>query len=92
MAGVSLFNGWTPRKVKSEDVIKLMDGDINPFTNRPLSASYKAILEKRKNLPVYGYMKEFYKIFNEAQITVMVGETGEFLIILDEADLYTYFG
>ncbi|PVG02447.1 putative PRP43-involved in spliceosome disassembly [Serendipita vermifera] len=76
MAGISLFSGWTPRKVKTEDVIKLLDGDTNPFTNKTFSASYKTILEKRKTLPVYGYMKEFYKIFNDTQITVMVGETG----------------
>jgi hypothetical protein len=62
MAQVSLFNGWTPRDVNPDEVIKLMDGDVNPFTKRPFGASYKTILEKRKNLPVYGYMKEFYKI------------------------------
>jgi hypothetical protein len=62
MAQASLFSGWTPRNVKPDEVVKFMDGDINPFTNKPFGASYKTILEKRKALPVYGYMKEFYKI------------------------------
>jgi hypothetical protein len=62
MAQASLFSGWTPRNVKPDEVVKLMDGDVNPFTNKPFGASYKTILEKRKGLPVYGYMKEFYKI------------------------------
>jgi hypothetical protein len=62
MAQASLFSGWTPRNVKPDEVVKLMNGDVNPFTNKPFGASYKTILEKRKGLPVYGYMKEFYKV------------------------------
>jgi pre-mRNA-splicing factor ATP-dependent RNA helicase DHX15/PRP43 len=33
---------------------------VNPFTHKPLSATYKKILEVRKKLPVYAQMKEFY--------------------------------
>lgn len=70
------MHGWVPRQVTADKVTTAMDGDINPFTKKPLSATYKKILEARKKLPVYGYMEEFYRIFNETQITVMVGETG----------------
>jgi len=52
------------------------DAPTNPFTNRPFSASYTKILEGRRKLPVYERMQEFYDIFNQNQIMVMVGETG----------------
>jgi len=38
------------------------DGDINPFTLRPFTATYKKILEGRKKLPVYERMHEFYEL------------------------------
>ncbi|KAG8832651.1 DEAH-box ATP-dependent RNA helicase prp43 [Serendipita sp. 399] len=65
------LHGWIPRKVAPKQVAGVMDGNINPFTLKPLSSAYKKILESRKKLPVYGYMDEFYRI-----IMVMVGETG----------------
>lgn len=54
------FHGWTPRKVKAEQVRRAMDGDVNPFTQKPVSATYRKIMESRKRLPVYGYMQTFY--------------------------------
>ncbi|KAJ8472369.1 hypothetical protein ONZ51_g8564 [Trametes cubensis] len=68
--------GWLPRNVTSEQVLKAMEGDVNPFTKRPHSAQYKKILEARKKLPVFGQMDDFLKIFTKNQIIVMVGETG----------------
>jgi pre-mRNA-splicing factor ATP-dependent RNA helicase DHX15/PRP43 len=56
------LHGWTPRKVTAEQVRKAIDGDVNPFTKQPVSATYKKIMETRKKLPVYGYMEEFYRI------------------------------
>lgn len=56
------LHGWIPRKVNAPQVTEAMDGGINPFTKRPHSATYKKILEARKKLPVYGYMKDFYKM------------------------------
>jgi pre-mRNA-splicing factor ATP-dependent RNA helicase DHX15/PRP43 len=56
------LHGWIPRKVTASQVTEVMDGDVNPFTKKPLSPAYKKILEARKKLPVYGYMDEFYKI------------------------------
>ncbi|KJA15451.1 hypothetical protein HYPSUDRAFT_48384 [Hypholoma sublateritium FD-334 SS-4] len=53
-----------------------MDGDINPFTKQPHSGQYRKILEARKKLPVFAQMDEFFKIFTENQVIVMVGETG----------------
>lgn len=43
-------------------VDSLQDGDINPFTLRPFTATYKKILEGRKKLPVYERMHEFYEL------------------------------
>lgn len=40
----------------------LKEGDVNPFTKKPHSATYKKILEARKKLPVYAQMKEFYEM------------------------------
>ncbi|KAH9895779.1 pre-mRNA-splicing factor ATP-dependent RNA helicase PRP43 [Cubamyces lactineus] len=68
--------GWLPRNVTSAQVLKAMEGDVNPFTKKPHSAQYKKILEARKKLPVFGQMEEFLKMFTKNQIIVMVGETG----------------
>jgi len=62
------FHGWTPRKVTGEQVRKAMDGDVNPFTKKPVSATYKQIMEVRKKLPVYGYMREFYGIVSASDL------------------------
>jgi pre-mRNA-splicing factor ATP-dependent RNA helicase DHX15/PRP43 len=56
------LHGWIPRNVTASQVTEVMDGDVNPFTKKPLSPAYKEILAARKKLPVYGYMDEFYKI------------------------------
>jgi pre-mRNA-splicing factor ATP-dependent RNA helicase DHX15/PRP43 len=58
--GVRPLHGWTPRKVTAEGVRRAMNGDVNPFTQKPVSATYKKIMESRKGLPVYGYMQTFY--------------------------------
>ena len=62
------LHGWTPRKVTAEQVRKAMDGDVNPFTKQPVSATYRKIMEARKKLPVYGYMDEFYRIVSASLI------------------------
>jgi pre-mRNA-splicing factor ATP-dependent RNA helicase DHX15/PRP43 len=56
------LHGWIPRKVAASQVTSALDGDVNPFTKRRLTPAYKEILEKRKKLPVYGYMDEFLQI------------------------------
>ncbi|KAF8073478.1 P-loop containing nucleoside triphosphate hydrolase protein [Lyophyllum atratum] len=68
--------GFIPRKVNGDQVRKAMGQDVNPFTKQPLSAQYKKILEVRKKLPVYAKMDEFFEMFSQNQIIVMVGETG----------------
>ncbi|KAF8603255.1 P-loop containing nucleoside triphosphate hydrolase protein [Ceratobasidium sp. AG-I] len=73
---VDPFHGFIPRKVDAAGAKSILDGGINPFTKLPYTEKYKKILEGRKKLPVYAQMAEFYKIFNETQITVMIGETG----------------
>lgn len=38
------------------------DGEINPWTKRPLSADYKKILVGRKKLPVFAQIQDFYDL------------------------------
>ncbi|KAF8344416.1 P-loop containing nucleoside triphosphate hydrolase protein [Amanita rubescens] len=68
--------GFLPRKVKGEQVRKALEHDINPFTKQPHTSQYRNILETRRKLPVFTQMDDFYKMFSENQIIVMVGETG----------------
>lgn len=73
------LDGFLPRKVSGPQARKAIEGDINPFSAagpRAYSAKYKDILSKRKALPVYAQMDEFYEKFNSSQIMVMIGETG----------------
>lgn len=74
-----VFSGFIPRKVTGAQVRKVMNGDINAFASpsaRPFSQKYRDILEKRKALPVFAQMDEFYEKYHESQIMVMIGETG----------------
>lgn len=78
-ASADVFSGFIPRKVTGEQVRKVMEGDINAFASpsaRPYSQRYRDILEKRKALPVFAQMDEFYEKYHESQIMVMIGETG----------------
>ncbi|KIJ19482.1 hypothetical protein PAXINDRAFT_166638 [Paxillus involutus ATCC 200175] len=68
--------GFLPRKVVGTQVRKALEHDLNPFTKLPHTPQYKKILDARRKLPVYTQMDEFYKMFNQNQIIVMVGETG----------------
>ncbi|KAJ7172577.1 P-loop containing nucleoside triphosphate hydrolase protein [Mycena filopes] len=68
--------GFLPRKVTADQVRTALENDVNPFTKQPHSAQYKKILATRKKLPVYAQMDDFFKMFTENQIIVMVGETG----------------
>ncbi|CAE6514552.1 unnamed protein product [Rhizoctonia solani] len=70
------FDGCIPRKVYADKAQEIVNGQYNPFTRQLYSDRYKKILEGRKKLPVFAQMEEFYKIFNENQIVVMIGETG----------------
>ncbi|CDZ98088.1 p-loop containing nucleoside triphosphate hydrolase protein [Phaffia rhodozyma] len=70
------LNGVVPGKTDVKIARRLMDGEINPFTKKSFSTSYQKILESRKKLPVYEKMEQFYDLFNNNQILVMVGETG----------------
>ncbi|SAM76911.1 probable PRP43-involved in spliceosome disassembly [Ustilago bromivora] len=70
--------GLIPRKVTGPQARQIMEGDVNPFSvaPKPFSNDYKKILAKRKELPVYAQMDDFYQLFNDNQIMVMIGETG----------------
>ena len=67
-SAVHPLHGWTTRKVTAKQVRKAMDGDVNPFTKQPVSATYKKIMGARKKLPVYGYMDEFYRIVSVSRL------------------------
>jgi pre-mRNA-splicing factor ATP-dependent RNA helicase DHX15/PRP43 len=66
-AAVHPLRGWSPRKVMAEHVRRVMNGNVNPFTKQPVSATYKRIMESRKKLPVYGYMQSFYSIVGASE-------------------------
>ncbi|KAK0564775.1 DEAH-box ATP-dependent RNA helicase prp43 [Tilletia horrida] len=72
--------GLIPRKVTGTQIRSIMEGGINPFArgkaDAVFSSRYKDILKKRKELPVYGQMDEFYEKYEQNQIMVLVGETG----------------
>ncbi|PBK68796.1 P-loop containing nucleoside triphosphate hydrolase protein [Armillaria solidipes] len=68
--------GFLQRKVTGKQARKALEHELNPFTKQPHSAQYKKILASREKLPVYSQMDDFFKMFNENQIILIVGETG----------------
>ncbi|TBU56178.1 P-loop containing nucleoside triphosphate hydrolase protein [Dichomitus squalens] len=74
--GRNPLHGILPRKATAEQVIRAMESDVNPFNKQPHKPQYKRLLERRKELPVFGQMSEFLKMFTQNQIVVVVGETG----------------
>ncbi|KAM6499208.1 P-loop containing nucleoside triphosphate hydrolase protein [Amanita muscaria] len=68
--------GFLPRKVQGAQVRKALEHEVNPFTKQPHTQQYRKILEARKKLAVFVRMDDFYKMFSENQIMVIVGETG----------------
>lgn len=49
---------------------------VNPFTQKPFSDRFQAILKKRLLLPVWEYRDEFIQMTAQHQCVVLVGETG----------------
>jgi pre-mRNA-splicing factor ATP-dependent RNA helicase DHX15/PRP43 len=49
---------------------------LNPYTNRPYSARFYEILEKRRELPVWQQKQEFLDTLAKNQTMILVGETG----------------
>lgn len=70
------LDGFRARKVTGKQVEAAMDHSTNPFTGRPYTTQYKDILSKRKALPVFKQMPEFFEMYNQSQFVVMEGETG----------------
>jgi len=52
------------------------DATLNPVTGRPYSRRYFEILEKRKSLPVFGYLDDLEAKLKENRVVVVEGETG----------------
>lgn len=40
-------------------------GELNPFNDKPFSQKYFEILKERRNLPVFEYIEEFYKMVSD---------------------------
>ena len=78
------MDGFIPRNVTGAQVRAVMEGNVNPFyaptsgvfRPAPFSDRYRDILKKRKELPVYAQMDEFYEHYQNNQTMVMIGETG----------------
>lgn len=49
---------------------------VNPYSNRPYSARYYEIFDKRKTLPVWQQKQEFLDTLAKNQTMILVGETG----------------
>ena len=70
-----------PHKTDSAQPLPSGSGEVkkthvNKYTGRPFSAHFWQILEKRKNLPVWEYYKQFMDMVRNNQCMVLVGETG----------------
>eukprot|EP00792_Barthelona_sp_PAP020_P013393 TRINITY_DN861_c0_g1_i1.p1 TRINITY_DN861_c0_g1~~TRINITY_DN861_c0_g1_i1.p1 ORF type:complete len:796 (-),score=200.25 TRINITY_DN861_c0_g1_i1:64-2382(-) len=50
--------------------------ETNPYTNRAYSQTYYALLEQRKNLPVYKSKSKLLRMINENQCVCLEGKTG----------------
>ncbi|KAI0367924.1 pre-mRNA-splicing factor ATP-dependent RNA helicase PRP43 [Pilatotrama ljubarskyi] len=68
--------GFRPRCVTSLQVLRAMEGDINPFTKKRHSPAYKRLLSSRKQLPVFSQMNGFLEMFSKNQVIIFVAETG----------------
>ncbi|KAJ3341712.1 hypothetical protein HDU93_004346 [Gonapodya sp. JEL0774] len=66
----------TPRQTTAEQQSEVESGTINPFTGRPFTPQYRAILEKRRGLPVHQHRAKFLELIHKSRILVLVGETG----------------
>ncbi|KXS16122.1 P-loop containing nucleoside triphosphate hydrolase protein [Gonapodya prolifera JEL478] len=65
-----------PRQTTAEQQAEVESGSVNPFTGRQFTPQYKAILEKRRNLPVHQHRARFLELIHQNRILVLVGETG----------------
>ncbi|KAJ1499603.1 DEAH-box ATP-dependent RNA helicase prp43 [Coelomomyces lativittatus] len=70
------FSTLTPDHTTAAQAMEIEDGEINPFTLRPFSKEYRALLKKRRDLPVSLQRDKFLQLLHTHQILVFVGETG----------------
>ncbi|KAJ7810270.1 P-loop containing nucleoside triphosphate hydrolase protein [Mycena olivaceomarginata] len=63
--------GFLPRKVNGDQ-----EHEINPFTSSPTRRNTRRSWMPERKLPVYAQMDDFYKMFTNNQIIIVVGETG----------------
>ena len=47
--------------------------DVNPWTGNPFSPTYYEILQKRMNLPVYGFKEDLIEKVKNNQVVVVEG-------------------
>ncbi|KAJ6607255.1 P-loop containing nucleoside triphosphate hydrolase protein [Mycena sp. CBHHK59/15] len=79
MSAATPLDGFVPQRaanLKGDEVRKALHDGVNTFTGQPYSDQYRTLLNARKKLPMYAQMDEFYQMFSNHQIIILVGETG----------------
>jgi pre-mRNA-splicing factor ATP-dependent RNA helicase DHX15/PRP43 len=70
------FTQFVAGRTTAEQAEKAEDGDVNPFTGQEFTDTYRAILKKRRDLPVTKLRQNFLDLIQSSQVVVLVGETG----------------
>ncbi|KAF7731673.1 DEAH-box ATP-dependent RNA helicase prp43 [Apophysomyces ossiformis] len=70
------FAGLMLRNTTGAQAESLENDDVNPFTGKPFSENYRAILKARGSLPVRAQREQFLDMIHKNQFVVLVGETG----------------
>ncbi|KAJ1970642.1 DEAH-box ATP-dependent RNA helicase prp43 [Dimargaris xerosporica] len=70
------FAGLTPGNSTAQQAMRLENGNVNPFTGKPFSDQYRALLKSRRQLPVAKHRNELLQLVYHNQFVVLVGETG----------------
>lgn len=62
--------------LSADAISNAKNSSVNPYTNKPYSQKYYTIYKKRITLPVFEYKTDFFRLLNDHQTIVLVGETG----------------
>ncbi|KAL5283886.1 DHX15 family protein [Megaselia abdita] len=70
-------NASTSSGILSADQISAArNNSLNPYTMKAYTPKYYTIYKKRITLPVFEYKTDFFRLLNDHQTIVLVGETG----------------
>jgi pre-mRNA-splicing factor ATP-dependent RNA helicase DHX15/PRP43 len=70
------LGGFVPGNTTAKQAEAVENGDINPFALTTYSDNYRAILKKRRDLPVTKDRQKFLDLLHKNQVVILVGETG----------------